>query len=440
MESGQTWVDNPGTGTAPGDESAEQTMSSTWRLDPEVEPESVGVDSGKLDEIERRFRSGIEKGDLCAGAQMAVYRRGKRVLDIGGGTARRRTGEAVRPDTMFVIFSSTKGLAALAMLMLYERMKFHYDEPVMKYWPEFASQVPEKASITIRQVMGHRGGFPNGPSWLTARYWPDREAIRRAMVEVPLVWTPGEKNGYHAMNFGHVVNELIERIDGRDCGQFLSQEVFAPLGLHDLYLGLPADEALEARVAWVENPQQPVTAGQATGVAGGAAATGTGPDITGGAPLTSPQSDAHKDTPELSEPFNRVAVWRAVLPAAGGIGTARDLAKVYAALAMGGEMDGVKLVSEEGLRHCTTPTSRPGEIDQTIRLPMRWGTGWHMGGYGEGSTMRTFGHGGRGGQVGFADPDRQLAVAFTTTGQLKAVEYNLWRGELQSLAFAACIR
>ena len=127
-----------------------------------------------------------------------------------------------------------------------------------------------------------------------------------------------------------------------------------------------------------------------------------------------------------------------MLPAASGIGTARDLAKVYAALSLDGEMDGVKLVSAEGLRHCTTPTSRPGETDQTIRLPMRWGTGWHMGGYGNGSTIRTFGHGGRGGQVGMADPDKQLAIGFTTTGQLKAMEYNLWRGELQSMAFAAC--
>jgi CubicO group peptidase (beta-lactamase class C family) len=407
---------------------------STWRLDPEVEPESVGVDSKKLGEIVAKFNAEVDKGELFAGAQMAMYRKGKKVLDVGGGLARRRTNMPVTPDTMFVIFSSTKGLAATAMLMLYERMKFHYDEPVIKYWPEFASQVPAKASVTIRQVMGHRGGFPNGPAWLTARFWPDREAVRRAMIEVSLVWTPGEKNGYHAMNFGHVVNELIERIDGRDCGQFLAQEVFAPLGLKDLHLGLPTDEALEARVAWVENPVQPLTAGQATGVAG----EGSGPAISGGAPLTSAPSEAHEGTPELSEPFNRVPIWRSVLPAASAIGTARDLAKVYAALSLGGQIDGVKLVTREGLGHCTTPTSRPGETDQTIRLPMRWGTGWHMGGYGNGSTMRTFGHGGRGGQIGFADPDKEMSFGFTTTGQLKAVEYNLWRGDLQSMAYAAC--
>jgi CubicO group peptidase (beta-lactamase class C family) len=203
--------------------------------------------------------------------------------------------------------------------------------------------------------------------------------------------------------------------------------------LKDLYLGLPEDPKLEERVAWVESARQAMTAGQATGVAGEG-----GPDITGGRPLRAAPSDEHTDTPELSDPFNRVETWRSVLPAASGIGTARDLARVYAALAMGGELDGVRLVSREGLAHCTTPTTRPGEIDQTIRMQMRWGTGWHMGGYGKGGSIRTFGHGGMGGQVGMADADKQLAVGFVTTGQLKPAEYTAWRTELQALAFAAC--
>lgn len=416
---------------------------TTWRLDPEVEPESVGMDSAKLDELARRFEEAIAAGELLSGAQMAVYKNGKRVLDVGGGIARKRTGVPVRPDTMFVIFSSTKGMAALAMLMLYERMKFHYDEPVVKYWPSFASQVPDKKMVTIRHIMSHRGGFPNGPSWLTARYWPDREAIRRAMEEVPLAWTPGEKNGYHAMNFGHMVNELIERIDGRDCGRFLAEEVFAPLGVKDFYVGLPEDEALEARVAWVERPEGGMTAAQLTGVTSTDSRPEGGeqpPIVAAGQRLTAEPDAAHADTPELSDPFNRPAVWRAVLPAAGGIATARDLAKVYAALALGGELDGVRLVKKESLDHATTPTTRQGEIDQTIRMPMRWGTGWHMGGYGRGGSLRTFGHGGMGGQVGFADPDTGLAFAFCTTGQLKPAEYTLWRGELQSLAFEAIKR
>ena len=92
-----------------------------------------------------------------------MYRRGVRVLEAGGGLARVRTRVPVTPESLFVIFSATKGLAGLAMLMLYERGAFHYDEPVVKYWPEFASAVPEKRSVTIRHVLSHRAGFPLGP-------------------------------------------------------------------------------------------------------------------------------------------------------------------------------------------------------------------------------------------------------------------------------------
>ena len=223
---------------------------AVWRSEPEAAPESVGMDPAVLDALVAEFEKTVEKGELFHGAQLAVYRRGVRVLEAGGGLARVRTRVPVTPESLFVIFSATKGLAGLAMLMLYERGAFHYDEPVVKYWPEFASAVPEKRQVTIRHVMSHRAGFPLGPRWLNVDHWGDREAIRRAMIEIPLRFTPGEKNAYHAMNYGHMMNELISRIDGRDCGQFLREEVFAPLGLRDLYVGLPDDAALEARVAW----------------------------------------------------------------------------------------------------------------------------------------------------------------------------------------------
>jgi CubicO group peptidase (beta-lactamase class C family) len=405
-----------------------------WRLDPEVDPGTVGVDLRKLDKLCGRFEEAVDAGELFHGACVALYRDGKRVLDIGGGTARVRTGLPVAHDTMFVIFSATKGLAALAMLMLYERGKFHYDEPVTKYWPSFASAVPEKRSVTIRHIMGHRAGFPIGPDWLTARYWGDREAIRRAMEEIPLSWTPGEKNAYHPMNFGHMLNELMLRIDGRDCGRFLADEVFSPLGLTDIYLGLPDDEKLEARVAWCYNELRDLRAGRVTGVVSGEAPA-EAPAFT--FELSQAADDRRGEVRERAHPFNRPETHRAVLPASGGISTARDLARVYAALALGGELDGVKLVRKESLDHATTPTNRPDEIDGTVQFRVRWGTGWHMGLYGRGSTLRTFGHAGAGGQVAFADPDTGIAFAFLTNGELKP-EFILWRMKLQSLAFEAC--
>jgi len=404
-----------------------------WRMDPEVDPGRVGVDGAKLDQLAQRFEQAVEAGELFSGACVAVYRDGKRVLDIGGGLARTRTGVAVAPDTLFVMFSSTKGLAALAMLMLYERGRFHYDEPVCKYWPSFARVVPEKRCITIRHIMGHRAGFPTEPEWLSARHWGDREALRRAMEEIPLAWTPGERNAYHATNFGHMLNELIERIDGRDCGRFLADEVFAPLGLRDIYVGLPDDAKLEERVAWCYNELGDLSAARAIG-----ALNEDTPDLPGRRSEPGPgELERYAQTPELAHPFNRPRIHRAVLPASGGISTARDLAHVYAVLALGGELDDLKLVRRDSLAHATTPTNRHDEIDGTVGFPLRWGTGWNMGHYGRGSTLRTFGHGGAGGQVAFADPDRRLAFAFLTNGELKP-EFILWRIKLQSLAFEAC--
>jgi CubicO group peptidase (beta-lactamase class C family) len=408
---------------------------TVWRNEPEVEPGAVGMDGAVLAEMASRFTDTTELGDLFSGAQMAVYRKGKLVLDVGGGTARARTGAAVDPETMFVIFSSTKGMAALAMWMLHERGAFNFDDPVVKYWPSFASQVPEKAEVTIRHIMGHRGGFPNGPDWFTARWWGNREALVRAMEEVPLVWKPGEFNGYHALNFGWMLNELCIWTDakGRDIGRFLRDEAFGPLNIADAYVGLPHDLALEERVAWVEEPEQPMTVAQATGVSTSSAPVGA--DRV----FRSPQmDDRHRETPELSIPWNRPAVHRAVVPGGGGISTARALAKMYAALALGGELDGVRVVQAQSLEQAIVPTNAAGEIDKTIGMPMRWGTGWHIGSAAEGASMRTFGHGGRGGQMGWADLDRGLAFGFTTTGQLKTEEYQRWLLSLQSMAFQAC--
>ncbi len=415
----------------------------SWRREPEVDPASVGVDAGVLDTLVARFDAALAAGELFHGAQMALYRHGRCVLEVGGGLARVRTGEPVTPDTRFVIYSATKGIAALVMLMLYERRKLHFDEPVVRYWPEFAGRVPEKAAVSIRHVLGHRGGFPVGPDWLTAEHWPDRAALRRAMEEIPLRWGPGERNGYHAMNFGHVLNELVERIDGRDLGRFAAEEIFAPLGIDDFHIGLPEDPSLEARVAWVYNKIGERPTSEATGVAGPSGSdpvrspAATSRQLEAGEEVYEPDPSRPGATPEHRHPFNRPRVWRAVLPAAGGIATARALAGVYAPLALGGSHADARLVSQEGLRHCTTPTNRRGEVDAIIGLAIRWGTGWHMDWYGKGSSLRTFGHGGAGGQVGFADPDRGMAFAFLCNGQ-RSSKYLMWRFGLQSLAFEAC--
>jgi CubicO group peptidase (beta-lactamase class C family) len=399
--------------------------TQTWRLEPEVDPGAVGMDAALLERIRAELESAA--GKLFRGAQLALLRRGRCVLDAGVGIARERTGDPVTPESLFVLFSATKGLAALALLRLHERGALHWDEPVIRYWPEFARLVPQKSSVTIRHVLSHRGGFPMGPGWLTTRYFGDREALRRAMEEVPLRFAPGERAAYHPMNFGHVLGEVVERASGRDCGRLLREEVFEPLGLRDLFLGLPPDPALEARVAWCYNDL-------------GSLETGADPPARSADPAAHAARLAERfgDTPELAHGFNRPETWRAVLPAAGAIGSARDLARVYSVLAQGGSAGGVELASPDGLLAATAPVSRAHEVDATLGFAMRWATGFHVGMYGRGSTLRTFGHAGMGGQVAFADPDRELAFAFLTNGELSD-DFLLWRYRLQSLALKACL-
>jgi CubicO group peptidase (beta-lactamase class C family) len=399
------------------------------------EVETVGVDASVVESMAARFDEALTEGRLFSGAQMAMYRHGRLVLDVGGGIARARTAVPVTPETTFVIFSSTKGVAALAMWMLNERGAFDWNDRVVEHWPSFNSVEPDKDKVTIRHVVTHRGGFPTGPDWFTARWWNDRDAMVRAAEEAPLQWTPGEANGYHALNHGWVVNELCMRIDGRDMGRFLREEAFDPLGAEHIHLGVPDDPAVEERVAWCEEPVEPLES---------QVSDATGGDAAFRAPIT---NERHRETPELSIPWNRPAVHRAVVPGAGAVAGARDLARVYAALANGGE----GVLSQESIAAAIEPTNAPGEIDRTLGRPVRWGSGWQIGSPRrqllaamEGAELpdepagRAFGHPGRGGQVAWADLDRGLAFAFVTTGELRTAAYRAWLDELQELAVRAC--
>src|SRR4029453_9074094 len=146
------------------------------------------------------FRTEVESGKLFWGPQLSIFRRGKRVLDIGGGLARASGQKPVAPETMFVLYSSTKGLAALAMHMLHDRGRFQYEDLVSRYWPEFARNGKERAMIA--HVLSHRVGNTIGPDWLTYKLWDDRQKCAQAMEESVPRWKPGEANGYHPLNYG----------------------------------------------------------------------------------------------------------------------------------------------------------------------------------------------------------------------------------------------
>lgn len=348
--------------------------------------DTVQMNPGALKRVEELFHDQIAQR-IHPGAVLAVYRHGKQVLDLYGGMADEDSGKPVHRDTMFVLYSSTKPLAACCLHILWERGKLTWDDPVADYWPEFAQN--GKAEVTIRHVLTHRGGFPDTPTELSWDKWHDWDFVVKAMERVAPLYEPGKIIAYHPRNFGWVIAELVRRIDGRPFRQFLQEEVTGPLGMQDTYVGLPP--SLEERVS-KEHAMEDC------------------------------------DRPTMVSIYNKPEVHLAVQPAGGGIATARDLARFYAMMAGGGFLDGTRIIQPKTVEEVTSLQSEG--MDHTLERDVRRSLGLALGDMRMGSsgqvTSRTFGHGGAGTSVGWADPDSGLAVAFITNG-FRAEESNTLR-------------
>ena len=343
-----------------------------------VTASSVQMDSQALGRVEELFRQQIDQG-LHPGAALAVYRHGKLALDLCGGGADTGSGRKVAEDTMFVLYSSTKPMAASCLHLLWQRGKLAWDDPVAKHWPEFGKN--GKASVTIRHLLTHQGGFPQTPEELTWDQWGDWDAVVRAMENITPQHQPGTVIAYHSINFGWVIAELVRRIDGRPFSQFLREEITGPLGMDDTYVGLPA--ALENRVSQVH-----------------------------------PTEDTAADRLEFLNDYNRPQVHQAVIPAASGIATARDLARFYAMLEGGGSLDGARVFQNETVAEVTKLQSEGTDqsLGQHVRRCLGMALGDERMGSSGGDDIRTFGHGGAGTSVGWADPETGLAVGYITNG------------------------
>lgn len=350
---------------------AAQATAATARLDAQA-----------FQQVEALFLRQIAT-DLHPGAQLAVYHQGHLVLNLWGGMANTQTCRAVERDTMFVLFSSTKPMASMAVHLLIERGKAELDAPVATYWPAFAAN--GKAGVTLRHILTHTGGFPETPMDLPWHKWGDWQAVVRAMERITPRWAPGEVSAYHPINHGWVCGEIVRRIDGRPFPQFLRDEITAPLGMHDTYVGVPA--ALEARVA-----------------------------------LLHAMADVDDSGHAFVRTFNRPQVHQAIVPAACGIATARDVARFYAMLAAGGSLDGVRIFAPDTVARATA-VAIDGERDHSLDQTVRRGLGFNLGGVpgfsdrmGLTSTARVFGHGGAGTSICWADPDLELACVFIPNG------------------------
>jgi CubicO group peptidase (beta-lactamase class C family) len=347
--------------------------------------------------VKAAFEKNFELGEEL-GASAAVYHRGQKVVDIWGGSFDTTSDRPYDDSTLQLVFSTTKGIAAIAVAMCVQRGLLDYDEKVATYWPEFAAH--GKGEATVAQLLSHQCGLiaPDVPVTLADAL--DWKTITAMVADTKPDWPIGSGHGYHAVTFGWLAGELIRRTDGRSPGQFVADEIAGPLGV-ELWIGLPEEQ--ESRVSPIigrplneDNPDPAVRA---------ILEMFLGPETRGGRALFLNGALVGDNI------FNRRDVHAAEVPAANGIGTALALAKVYAATMA--PIDGVQLLNNETRDRARATVTPPGEPDLCLVMPTTFGMGFMTHGmFTPYSGPGSFGHSGAGGSNAFAQPERDLAVAY----------------------------
>ena len=341
---------------------------------------------GVRDAFENNFAKGLE-----IGAAFSAYYRGKKVVDVWGGIADPATGRPWDEHTLVLVFSTTKGVTAICANKLAQEGALDVDAPVAKYWPEFAAG--GKADIPVKYLLSHQAGLAWVDGEMTLEEALSWDPVVDALAQQVPHWEPGTQHGYHATTYGWLVGEVIQRVTGKSVGTYFRDEIAAPLGL-DFWIGLPESE--EPRVAplvgGLVDPalfEDPETRDLVNSV--------MGPDTVLGKALYAPAGV-----------FSGVGVWNspavhaAEIPAAGGIGDARSLARMYAACI--GDVDGLRLLDDAQMRRAATQlTSGPNTV--LMNMDIQFGLGFMV--PSELIALRgtgTFGHFGAGGSAGWADP------------------------------------
>jgi CubicO group peptidase (beta-lactamase class C family) len=356
-----------------------------------------------FEEVREEFkRNFVDRGEL--GAAVAAYAGGEKVVDLWGGYRDARRQERWEEDTLVLVYSSSKGMSAIAIALAHSRGLLDYDERVAVYWPEFAQN--GKGAITVRQLLAHQAGLSGLDARLSARVLGDLDAMAEALAAQKPGWTPGTRQGYHALTIGWYESELIRRVDPqrRSLGRFFADEVAAPLGL-EFYIGLP-DDVPSSRVASIKGASIPSMLAHVR----------TMPALMMASFL---RRDSHTAKAFMNPPMRGPAdldrpEYRAVeIPAGGGIGQVRSIARAYADMAMGGPELGL---SAETLGELTAPPRPPSgpKRDLVLFVPAAYSLGFvrPSEGFTFGRGPRSFGHPGAGGSFGFADPDAEVGFAY----------------------------
>lgn len=352
------------------------------------------------DEFIRNF---TERGDI--GAACAIYHQGEKVVDLWGGYRNHETKAPWEEDTMVLVFSTTKGIASIAIAHAHSQGLFDYDDLVVQHWPEFAQE--GKAQITIRQLLNHQAGLSAIDEPLNDTHLSNPDKMAVAIAKQKPAWEVGEKHGYHAITLGWYEGELLRRVDPkhRTIGQYFQDEIAKP---HDIefYIGLPTDIPRE-RVALLKGYKPWQMLLNLNKMPWPFVKNMLNPSSLTGRSFSNP-----KQFGDITS-FNDIEIQSIELPAANGIGQVRDIARAYGELALGGASLGI---NPETFNALTEPATLPthGALDAVLHINTSFSLGYlkpsadiHFG-----SSTRAFGTPGAGGSFAYADPDAGIGFAY----------------------------
>jgi CubicO group peptidase (beta-lactamase class C family) len=364
-----------------------------------------GTVAAGFERVADAFAQNFEEfGELGAG--FALVADGEVKVDIHAGMADKASGERWDENTLQLVFSTTKGAAAICVARLVDAGALSYDDRVADHWPEFAAN--GKGDITVAQVMSHQAGLPYVDRSLSLSEILAVDPIVEALAAQAPVWEPGSTHGYHALTYGWLAGELVRRVDGRSIGTYFRDEVAGPLGL-DFWIGLPESE--ESRVSNLEAAPPPADAAALELML-----KIMGPGTMGFKALTLNGSLMALGANE--NPFNTREVHATEMPAANGITNAVSLAKMYAATVS--DVDGMRLVSPDVMRSASAEAvSGP---DEALVAETRFGMGFMLNN--ELVPLigpNAFGHAGAGGSLGQADPDTGVGYGYVMNQMLGGI-------------------
>ncbi|MEX2207269.1 MAG: serine hydrolase domain-containing protein [Myxococcota bacterium] len=362
-------------------------------------PESVGLDAKLVEALLERAEKEVREGVLPS-AQIAIARNGKiAAMKTFGRVPHGGAETQASNDTLYCVFSSTKAITSAAAWLLIQEGALDIRARVAELVPEFGAN--GKDAVTVEQLFTHTAGFPQAP--FVPSDFLDREKRLARFAAWRLNWKPGERFEYHPSSSMYVIGELIERISGMSYGEFVRERIAKPLGLDDLWVGLPA--RLHARLA------DCVHVGDALTEADYRALGMPVPPVT-------------EVTEDAIASFNNADVRLAGIPGGGGTMTAADLALFYQALLDGGRaLAGRELWKPEML--ATAREIRSGDLrDPLFKKPANRGLGLIIAGdkdrtyrgFGHTNSELAFGHGGAGGQIAWADPVTGISIGYCTNG------------------------